>query len=143
MRCARQEDCEPLLEWRNHPETRRYFLDSSVVAPAMHKEWFIATLKNPFSHLLIGEDSSERAVGVVRFDQKGSFADTSIYLRPQTRGQGLGLPLLEAAVQWLKVNTTVEVICANVLAANTASLKIFAAAGFTRSTNLFSLNICR
>jgi RimJ/RimL family protein N-acetyltransferase len=141
MRRARQEDSESMLEWRNHPDTRRYFFDPSPFDPAAHKAWFSAALTNPSRFLLIGEDVRERAVGVVRFDQEGNSADIAIYLVPQRRGEGLGILLLGAAVLWLKGNSAVKHIRADVLAANAASLKMFAAAGFTPNVNRLSLDI--
>jgi hypothetical protein len=75
MRLAAQEDSELIFEWRNHRDTRRYFFDPSPVDPEAHKAWFSAALKNPSRYLLIGEDASERDVGVVRFDQEGNSAD--------------------------------------------------------------------
>jgi RimJ/RimL family protein N-acetyltransferase len=141
MRRARQEDSESMLEWRNHPDTRRYFFDPSPVDPEAHKAWFSAVLTNPSRHLLIGEDATGKPVGVVRFDQKDNAADIAIYLVPQRHGEGLGTPLLDAAVLWLKENSTVEHIRADVLAANAASLKMFAASGFTHDVHRLSLDI--
>ena len=143
MRRARQEDSESIFEWRNHPDTRRYFFDPAPLDPEAHKAWFSAALTNPSRYLLIGEDASGRTVGVVRFDQEDNSADIAIYLVPHRRGEGLGTPLLEAAVRWLKENSTVEHIRANVLSTNAASLKMFAAAGFAPSANRLSLDICR
>ncbi len=143
MRLAAQEDSELIFEWRNHRDTRRYFFDPSPVDPEAHKAWFSAALKNPSRYLLIGEDASERDVGVVRFDQEGNSADIAIFLVPNRHGEGLGILLLEAAVTWLKESSTVTHIRAEVLAKNTASLKMFAAAGFTPNLHRLSLNICR
>jgi len=143
IRRARQEDSESILEWRNHPETRSYFFDPSPVDPEAHRAWFSAALTNSLRYLLIGEDASERTVGVVRFDQVGNSADIAIYLVPHRHGEGLGILMLEAAVRWLKENSTVELIRADVLAKNAASLKMFAAAGFTPNVHRLSLDICR
>jgi UDP-2,4-diacetamido-2,4,6-trideoxy-beta-L-altropyranose hydrolase len=141
IRRARQKDSESMLEWRNHPDTLRYFFDPSPVDSGAHKAWFSAALTNPSRCLLIGEDVLGNPVGVVRFDQEGSFADIAIYLVPERHGEGLGTPLLHAAVQWLKENSTVERIRADVLAANVASLKMFAAAGFATDVHRVSLDI--
>ena len=143
MRRARQEDSELMLDWRNHPDTRRYFFDSSPVDPEVHKVWFRAALTNPSCYLLIGEDAVVKPVGVVRFDQEDNSADIAIYLLPERRGQGLGTPLLEAAIRWLKENSTVEHIRADVLAANVASLRMFGAAGFASNLDRLSMDIRR
>jgi RimJ/RimL family protein N-acetyltransferase len=141
IRRAKQDDCELILEWRNHPETRRYFFDSSPINPAEHRVWFSAIAADPSGFLLIGEDAVSESIGVVRFDQKGDYADVSIYLAPQRRGQGMGVPLLEASVRWLKENSTVKLVCADVLAENADSLKMFDAAGFAIDRYRLFLNI--
>jgi RimJ/RimL family protein N-acetyltransferase len=129
------------LEWRNHPDTLRFFFDPSPIDPDLHKSWFSAVLKNPSCHLLIGEDSSGRSVGVVRFDQKGIDAEIAIYLVPNRRGEGLGHLLLDAAVHWLKENSTVEYVNANVLASNKASLKMFLRSKFNYNLHRLTLDI--
>ena len=141
MRPANQEDCESMLEWRNHPNTLRFFFDPSPVNSEVHKSWFSAALTNPSCHLLIGEDASGKSVGVVRFDQKDSAAEIAIYLVPSRRGERLGNPLLDAAIQWLRENSTVEYVSANVLEANKASLKMFLASRFMKNLDRLSLNI--
>jgi len=141
MRLARKEDSDVMLEWRNHPDTRRFFFDSSAIDPEVHKTWLSAALANPSRYLLIGEDTAVKPVGVVCFDQEENVADISIYLAPQRRGEGLGIPLLDAAVKWLKENSTIEHIFADVLPTNGASLKMFAAFGFKSNLHRLSLDI--
>jgi len=141
MRLARKEDSDVIFEWRNHPDTRKFFFDSSSIDPETHKTWFSTVLVNPSRYLLIGEDAAGKPVGVVRFDLEENAADISIYLAPQWREEGLGTPLLDAAVEWLKENSTIEHIFADVLPTNEASLKMFAALGVKSNLHQLSLDM--
>ncbi len=143
IRCARQEDCEPMLEWRNHPDTRRHSFDPTPLDPNDHKLWFNTVLANPSQELLIGEHGVGNPVGVVRFDLENNVAKISIYLVPNMHRKGMGTPLLYAAIQWLKENSTVELVHAYVTPANLASLKMFREAGFTPNGFRFSLELRR
>jgi RimJ/RimL family protein N-acetyltransferase len=80
---------------------------------------------------------------VVRFDQNEDSAVVDIYLVPERRGQGLGTPMLDAALQWLKRNSSVRHLYADVLAENAASMRLFATAGFVTTTWRLSLDLTR
>ena len=134
MRPALYEESSLILEWRNHPDTRRFFFDSAPIASQIHNDWFSSILKSPTNYLLIGEDNSKKPVGVVRFDQVGKTADVSIYLVPDRRGKGLGIKLLNSAIDWVCLNTDVENIQADILSQNIASQKMFIASGFVSSS---------
>jgi UDP-2,4-diacetamido-2,4,6-trideoxy-beta-L-altropyranose hydrolase len=144
VRRARQDDCERMLEWRNHPVTRRYFFNAEPIDAYTHRAWFVAVLADTrHRHLLIAEDETGCPIGVVRFDEEGDSAQVDIYLVPERHGHGLGKAMLNAALQWLAKNSSVRQVHADVLAENVASRQMFAAAGFANTVCRFSLDLCR
>lgn len=80
--------------------------------------------------MLVAEDDRGESIGIVRFDVIGERAEVDIYLVPKHRGTGLGVPMLTAAIEWLKENTEVKRLSADVVPANQSSLRMFAAVGF-------------
>jgi UDP-2,4-diacetamido-2,4,6-trideoxy-beta-L-altropyranose hydrolase len=144
VRRARQDDCERILEWRNHPSTRLYFFNPEPIDADIHRAWFAAVLADTrHRHLLIAEDGTGSPIGVVRFDEDGDSAWVDIYLVPERHGRGLGKAMLDAALQWLASNSSVNRVHADVLAENAVSMRMFSAAGFVNTSCRFSLNLSR
>ncbi len=142
VRRARQDDCERILEWRNHPDTRRHFFNPEPIDADTHYAWFAAILADTrHRHLLIAEDAVGCPIGVVRFDEDGDSARVDIYLDPEQHGHGLGKVMLDAALRWLESNSSVKKVNADVLLENTSSIRMFKAAGFTNTGRRFSLNL--
>lgn len=144
VRRARQDDGERILEWRNHPVTRRYFFNPEPIDADTHRAWFAAVLADiQHRHLLIAEDATGCPIGVVRFDEDGDSARVDIYLVPERHGHGLGKAMLDSALLWLARNSSVKQVHADVLAENVASRQMFAAAGFANAVCRFSLDLHR
>jgi len=144
IRRARQDDCERILEWRNHPATRRYFFNPESIDLITHRSWFAAILEGTRNcHLLIAENATGCPIGVVRFDEEGDSARVNVYLDPGRHGHGLGKAMLDSALQWLEINSSVRTVNADVLVENTASMHLFAAAGFKNTVCRFSLDLSR
>ncbi|MDH5220464.1 MAG: UDP-2,4-diacetamido-2,4,6-trideoxy-beta-L-altropyranose hydrolase [Betaproteobacteria bacterium] len=130
LRAATPEDADRILEWRNHPEVRRHAGNSQAIEQATHARWFASVLADPDRHLLVAEDS-QGACGVLRFDVSSRTAKISIYAVPERIGRGIGAALLSAGERWLAARRPeVTTLCAEVHAANVASIRIFAAAGY-------------
>jgi RimJ/RimL family protein N-acetyltransferase len=141
IRKAVLSDSDAILTWRNHPETRKYFFDPALIDAESHRIWFSASLKNPNRHILVAEDENGLAVGIVRFDVQEMIAVVDIYLVPERRKQGLGVPMLKAAVDWLHENTNVKQVVANVVHENRSSLRMFASAGFETAVQQLTLDL--
>lgn len=131
-------DCEAVFCWRNSPEVREYFFCPELIPWEEHQRWFSRVQEDPDRVLLIGEVKG-LPVGVVRYDLSGSGALVSVYLVPGRLGSGFGAPLLRAADQWLRQNRpAVQSINAEILPGNEASRRVFAAAGYAASYNVYS-----
>ncbi|MBZ0104042.1 MAG: UDP-2,4-diacetamido-2,4,6-trideoxy-beta-L-altropyranose hydrolase [Sulfuricella denitrificans] len=141
LRRATEDDERKLFEWRNAPETRRHAFDSNPIAWEDHVRWFRATLTNADRRLLIGEIDQE-AVGVLRYDLAGDYAEISIYLVPGHSGRGLGTALLREGSMWIRLNLPqVRHIRAKILPDNLPSRKAFAKAGYMEVDGDFEYHI--
>lgn len=139
------EDSGLMFSWRNHPDTRRYFIDPGPLERDEHAVWLVETLGNPAKHLLIAINGNDESVGVLRFDKQddGATYEVSIYLDPARTNQGLGKETLAAGIQWLRENTDGVTLCATVLEQNIASQRLFAALDFMTVRSGMELEIKR
>lgn len=106
-------------------------------------QWFTALLNNPERYLLAIENHLGQPVGIIRFDttnQEGT-ANVDIYLVPEKRGFGLGAPVLLAGLKWLKLNSTIRRITADVLVANKSSCRMFDSTGFNLASYTYTLEL--
>jgi RimJ/RimL family protein N-acetyltransferase len=135
VRNARQDDSDLLLRWRNHPDTRRWSLSSSAVNAGGHEAWLSECLLDPDRVLLLAEEGGA-PVGTVRFDRDGQDDrwEVSITLAPEHRGRGLAGAVLDAGESFLLgARPYSHLIVARVRTANTASRRLFEAAGYILS----------
>lgn len=136
-RAAALDDAMLLLAWRNDAVTRRMSLHSEAVSLEEHLAWYTASLSNPLRVIFIGEDAETGvAVGMVRFDSDASpspIAEVSLNIAPEQRGRGLGRAVLEAAIVALDArHPEIRALTAVIRPENTASVRLFEAAGFHR-----------
>lgn len=138
MREARNDDIEKLFEWRNHPDIRAFSRSADLINWENHKNWFTSVLTSPDKLLIIGM-REEAPVGVVRFDIQDNEAEISIYLVPDSKGQGQGRDLLKSAESWLADNQpNVSKINAYVLGGNERSRHLFSWAGYQVESTCYS-----
>ncbi|HUY68431.1 MAG TPA: GNAT family N-acetyltransferase, partial [Alphaproteobacteria bacterium] len=130
LRCATMADALPSLDWRNHEQTRRYFLNPAPISKDVHMDWWRKTLADKNRDLLIAEIGGA-AVGVLRLDIDGKGAVIDIYTDPGLDGFGLGATMLRAGKSWAKhERPTLKRLIAEILPENKASRAAFARAGF-------------
>lgn len=130
LRPATESDCEIMYEWRNDPETRKYFFNPRSIGFAEHKEWFLDILSHDDKTILIGEEAGA-SVGVIRLDFNKDWAYVSIYINPRLHNRGLGTKLLNAASAWtVKKYPNIHRLRAEIMTENTASIKAFLKADY-------------
>ena len=138
LRRAQQVDCDPVFNWRNHPDVRRNVLDPSPILYERHKKWFNDSLDRTDRILLIAEQDGS-AVGVLRFDFNGVTAEVSIYLVPDKMGMGLGEAVLRAGEDWMRQeNLVVDLLVARILKTNPASKALFERVGFREQYGFYT-----
>ncbi|MCD6732501.1 MAG: UDP-2,4-diacetamido-2,4,6-trideoxy-beta-L-altropyranose hydrolase [Burkholderiaceae bacterium] len=143
VRPATQADARDLHEWRNAPQVRRFSRNDAAIDWDDHCRWLAAVMADPQRVLLVG-NAGESPVGVVRFDIAGAEAEVSIYLAPGQAGRGLGRALLAAAERWLAArHAGVSLLCAEALAGNDASHRLFTGCGFEAFSTRYRKRIHR
>ncbi len=85
LRAIQQADLEPLRQWRNKPELRRYFREYREISPEMQQKWFEkSVLSDPSVRMFAIERKSDGALmgacGLCYIDPINQNADFSIYL---------------------------------------------------------------
>jgi GNAT superfamily N-acetyltransferase len=144
VRAAGLDDAQRLWEWRNDEQARANSRSHDPVPLDAHLRWLRSSLQRPDRHLLVAEVDGE-AVGTVRWDLVAAGEwEVSITVAPQSRGQGLAAPMLEAAQAWLvrdgaeastegpdpSVDDRPTMFLAAVHTSNTASRRLFLGAGY-------------
>lgn len=130
-------DAARLHEWRNHEATRRHSGDGAVIALDAHLRWFDVVLRDPDRRIWIATLQGS-PVGVVRLDTQqeplGRTAVISVYRVPAGAGDGRGwgcaviaAGIAHARAQWPDLTR----VNARISPDNEASLRAFAACGFT------------
>ncbi|WP_332762036.1 UDP-2,4-diacetamido-2,4,6-trideoxy-beta-L-altropyranose hydrolase [Pseudomonas koreensis] len=138
LRPATLDDAQLLFDGRNAEAVRRGSLDSGVIDWPQHLDWLSASLRNPQRLLLIAE-ADDGAVGVVRYDLRGSDAEVSLYLLEGRIGLGWGRALLARGEAFVTMHwAQLKAITARVLPGNIPSLNLFRDAGFSQDACVFT-----
>ena len=134
IRPATAKDSIEVLRWRNDLESRKGSRGQDIVPLRTHEVWFEQVLNSPGRSLLIGVNTHGKALGQVRFDRMptvAAFYEVSITVAPESRGQGLALPLLTAAEEYFLESLGSIQLHAYVGRNNKASEYLFGRAGYT------------
>ncbi|MNJ17315.1 UDP-4-amino-4,6-dideoxy-N-acetyl-beta-L-altrosamine N-acetyltransferase [compost metagenome] len=123
-------DLVRVLEWRNHPEVRRYMYTQHEIGLDEHRQWFENSQSNGSRHLLIFEKQGE-PLGFVNITESipGHIADWGFYLAPEApKGTGrlLGKTALEFAFDTMQLHK----VCGQALGFNIRSIRFHLALGF-------------
>lgn len=134
LRPATLEDAGILLEWRNHPRTRQACsADQSLVTMERHQAWLEQRLSNDLDRLWIAEDGGV-PFGTCRvacfYVGDASHGEVSITVDPNRQGMGYGKIMLGALIDAVRADHVAQVLEANILDRNCASVRLFLGAGF-------------
>jgi len=135
VRPVEQDDCRQLWEWANDHDTRRVSFSPDQIRWEDHVTWFTQKFRDVDAKLYLAVDAAQSPVGCVRYQIEGDRALVSISVAPHLRGRGYGSVMLGLANQRLFGTTRARVVDAYVKMENAASIKLFAAAGFTRQAD--------
>lgn len=129
-------DLEMVLQWRNHPEVRRYMYTTHEIELNEHQEWFEKVAVNPEVNLLIYE-LNEAAQGFVNITRTrcAEVGDWGFYLAPGApRGSGgeLGRQALNYGFAQLRLHK----LCGQALGFNERSIAFHKTLGFTEEGRL-------
>jgi UDP-4-amino-4,6-dideoxy-N-acetyl-beta-L-altrosamine N-acetyltransferase len=127
-----ESDLEQILEWRNHPDVRRYMYTQHEITLSEHTNWYAKANNTPNQYLLIFELGGT-PTGFINIKQleAGAVADWGFYVAPGSEkgtGKKLGMAVLSYAFRTLKLRK----ICGQALAYNVPSVKFHTSLGFTQ-----------
>lgn len=130
IREMRSDDLELVLEWRNHPDVRRYMLTQHEITMQEHRAWFERSCKDEARRQLIVMER-EVPLGFVSFvgvNLRG-IADWGFYTVPNSK-KGTGRKLGSIALNYGFVELGLHKICGQAISYNQASRRFHAALGF-------------
>jgi methionyl-tRNA formyltransferase len=130
LRPASGDDARLLWEWVNDPTVRQSAFQSDPIVWADHVLWLETRLASPVCRIYIAESGGE-PVAQVRFDLDGEgCAEIDVSVAPEARGRGIGTAVVRSACTRAFAETGAHRVLARVKLENTASQRMFAAAGF-------------
>lgn len=131
-----EADLQLVLNWRNHPDVRRYMYTTHEITPEEHARWYGRASIDPRKHLLIYEDSNE-PLGFINITEinEGRIAEWGFYVSPAAAkgtGRNLGITALSYAFQTLQLHK----LCGQALSTNERSIRFHERLGFRREGTL-------
>ena len=120
-----------VLEWRNHPDVRKFMYTSDEISYEDHKNWFAKSLQNPMVHILIFEKDAT-PLGFLKICEKpdGSTGEWGFYMAPAAPS-GNGLLLGQTALSYAFRNLKFHKLCGEAFSDNLASIRFHEKLGFT------------
>ncbi len=131
-----EPDLGYVLDWRNHPDIRRFMLTQREITPTEHREWFEHASKDETRALLVIEECGQ-PLGCVTFSgvKNNSTADWSFYSAPGNP-PGTGTRICSTALAYAFTKLNVYKVSGRVLDINRASIRVHLRLGFTQEENL-------
>jgi RimJ/RimL family protein N-acetyltransferase len=130
LRRARSEDAERLLQWRNDPETRRWYLQRARVPRRDHEGWLSLKLADRACRIYIVEERGT-PVGQLRIERTApGAAEVSLSVDAAARGRGIGSAMLTRAAAAARRELRAKKLLAHVRPENVPSAVAFLKAGF-------------
>lgn len=130
LRHMNHADLAIVLNWRNHPEVRRYMYTQHEITLDEHRQWFERSLLDPKKHLLIFE-VNHQPLGFVNFNETrdDGNSDWGFYLAPDAP-KGSGFQLGQAALNYAYTVLKLNKVCGQALAYNQRSIRFHQSLGF-------------
>lgn len=136
VRKMTEGDLELVLQWRNHPEVRRYMYTTHEIHLDEHRRWFANASKNPDLELLIyqQETTPQGFVNITR-TRCPEVADWGFYLAPNAP-KGSGRQLGKRALNYAFTQLGLHKVCGQALGFNERSIGFHKSLGFTEEGRL-------
>jgi len=131
-----EADLEPVLQWRNHAEVRRYMYTTHEISLEEHRKWFINASTNSATELLIYEQEGI-AQGFVNITRTRCLevADWGFYLAPEA-AKGSGRELGAQALNYAFKQLGLHKVCGQALGFNERSITFHKKLGFIEEGRL-------
>ena len=136
LRQMTQDDLNLVLEWRNHPDTRKYMFSQHKISPEEHAQWF-DRLGRDNSQTALLYIVNDVALGYVNFKkiEAPATANWGFHLNhaaPKGTGKQFGQTALNYAFEVIKLRK----VCSQVLEFNEKSIKFHLNLGFQREETM-------
>lgn len=135
LRPLESGDLATTLSWRNHPDSRQWFLSSNEIRPDEHQAWFLAYSQRDNDMVFILEFEGAAVAQVSLYNIAEDHAEFGrLLVDPTRRGRGhagraIGLCLRVAAERLNLRQVTLEVKRENI-----AAIQAYARAGFVETS---------
>lgn len=127
-----EDDLSFVLQWRNHPDVRRYMYTQHEITPEEHAQWFsrICHDDTQGSFIFVIDDA---LLGYVNFKRiaASAVADWGFYLAPDAP-KGTGIQLGTAALSYAFQQMKLHKVCGQALGYNEKSKGFHLRLGFKR-----------
>ena len=129
-------DLPMVLEWRNHPEVRRFMLTQHEISLTEHTEWFNRAMQDDTRRLLIVQEN-HNPIGFVQFSGvvPGGIADWGFYAQPDA-AKGTGRKLGQSALDFAFGPLKLHKVCGEAIASNQTSIRFHERLGFKQEAEL-------
>ena len=132
-RPAQVGDAEALFSWRNDPASRKFSLDSEVISPDGHANWFHSRIQRQSSEPFTFFEGTYGRIGMTRLDSISGDYDgfvLSIIVNPEFQGLGIGRKILTITCDLVAKEFPGKFISAKVHKDNHISQNLFKSSGF-------------
>lgn len=130
IRPLTEADLPQVLNWRNHPDIRRFMYSTHEITPEEHVRWYQAVSQSP-KHTALIYENNQTPLGFVSFTTKtcAQVADWGFYLAPQA-GKGTGYQLGKTALTYAFNELNLHKVCGEALSFNDKSIRFHQKLGF-------------
>lgn len=133
-----ESDLPTTLAWRNQPEVRHWFLDSSIISPERHREWFRGYRNRDDDFLFVIHDrrTLNRPVGQVGlyridWDKRRAEFGRMMIGDLQAQGRGVATAATQCLIRWAFTVLQLKELYLEVLPGNQAARRLYDRCGFT------------
>lgn len=135
IRPVELSDCRPLLNWRNHPDVRRWSYETNEIALEIHEKWFDDWMaQQPRKGYFFVIEHLTVPAGMIRFDTKtNKLFEISILVESNFQGKGIARVAFSLAIDEIKVNVSDFTVLASIHHKNLASINLFKCLDFQES----------
>ena len=132
IRTMTLDDLPMVLDWRNHPDVRRFMFSHHEISLEEHRNWFTKACDDATRRILIVEDG-QAPIGYVQFSNvaSGGVADWGFYARPDAP-KGTGRKLGATALNHAFGSLNLHKVFGQAIEINQISIEFHKRLGFTQ-----------
>lgn len=129
-----KEDLLDVFNWRNHPNIRKFMVNTEIVNFSEHEKWFLEKTIDPLTRLLIFENKTAKS-GFINFkmSHNQTSANWGFYKSPNAPS-GCGTVLCRAALRYAFEKINLAEVIGLVRLDNPISMRLHEKLGFEQKT---------